>query len=37
VDRTLDYISQVGRSATSTYGEEDNLEWLLNSGAARPQ
>ena len=37
VDRTLEFISQVGRSATSTYGEEDDLEWLLNSGAARPQ
>ena len=37
VDRTLEFISQVGRSATSTYGEEDNLEWLLSSGAARPQ
>jgi carboxylesterase len=34
VDRTLEFISQIGRYAMSTLGEEDNLEWLLKSGAA---
>ena len=36
VDRTLEFISQIGRYryALPTLGEEDNLEWLLNSGAA---
>jgi carboxylesterase len=34
VDRTLDFISQVARSVPPTLGEEDNLEWLLNSDPA---
>jgi carboxylesterase len=31
VGRTLEFISQIGRNAIRTRGEEDNLEWLLSS------
>ena len=34
VGRTLEFISQLGRNAMPRLAEEDNLEWLLNSGAA---